>query len=366
MHPDLIYQLALTMVPNIGPVQAKILLQHFNAADIFKAKKRELEKIEGIGTIRAEAIKTFNNFKKAENEIGFIQKFNIRPLFIADDQYPKRLLNCYDPPILLYFKGDADLNHNRIIAIVGTRSNTEYGKQVTEKLVDELKEQNIMVVSGLAFGIDAIAHKAALKSNCPTIGVLAHGLDQVYPVQHTALAREMIKMGGGLLTEFRSNTKPDRHNFPTRNRVVAGMVDAVVVVETGITGGSMITAELANNYNRDVFAVPGKVTDAKSAGCNSLVKNNKAILFTGSREFAQLMGWDIVKKGPAGKQKELFIELSAEEKLVFSIIAGKESVHIDEINSRSGLRSSTVAAAILSLELQNVVLSLPGKHYQIA
>lgn len=366
MHPDLIYQLALTLIPNIGPVQAKILLQHFNAPDIFKAKRWELEQIEGIGTVRAEAIKTFNNFKQAEVEIGFIQKFKIRPLFISDDQYPKRLLNCYDPPILLYFKGNADLNHGKVVAIIGTRNNTEYGKQVTEKLVEELKEQNIMVVSGLAFGVDAIAHRSALKNNCATIGVLAHGLDQVYPAQHMGLAKDMIKTGGGLLTEFRSKTKPDRHNFPTRNRVVAGMSDAVIVIETGVKGGSMITAELANNYNKDVFAVPGKVTDTKSAGCNSLIRNNKAVLLTDARELVQLMGWEVPKNGLPKKQKELFIELSPDEKLILSILAEKSCVHIDEINIKSGLSSSSVAAAILNLELQNVVLSLPGKLYQIA
>ena len=193
------------------------------------------------------------------------------------------MLNCYDSPTLLYYKGEADLNGDKIVAIIGTRNHTDYGKQITEQLVEELTEQNVVVVSGLAYGIDAIAHKAAVKNNLPTVGVLAHGLDQVYPPQHTGLAKEMLKAGGGLLTEFRSKSKPDKHNFPTRNRVVAGMSDATIVIETGIKGGSMITAELANNYNKDVFAFPGKVTDTKSAGCNYLIKNNKAILLTDAR-----------------------------------------------------------------------------------
>jgi DNA processing protein len=233
-------------------------------------------------------------------------------------------------------------------------------------LVERLAEQNVVVVSGLAYGIDAIAHKAAVKNSLRTIGVLAHGLDQVYPPQHTGLAREMLKAGGGLLTEFRSKSKPDKHNFPTRNRVVAGMSDATVVIETGIKGGSMITAELANNYNRDVFAFPGKVTDAKSAGCNYLIKNNKAILLTDAAELVELMNWEDRKKSAPKRQKELFIELTNEEKIIVTILNGKKSVHIDEINFKSGLSSSSVAAAILSLELQNVVLSLPGKLYQIA
>jgi DNA processing protein len=366
MHSELLYQLSLTLIPNIGPVQAKILLQQYDAPDIFKAKKRELEKIEGIGSVRAESIKSFSDFSKAEEEIAFIEKYNIKPLFIIHKDYPKRLLNCYDSPILLYYKGEADLNHNKIVAVIGTRSHTDYGKQITEQLVEQLTEQNVVVVSGLAYGIDAIAHKAAVKNNLHTIGVLAHGLDQVYPSQHTGLAKEMLKAGGGLLTEFRSKSKPDKHNFPTRNRVVAGMSDATIVVETGIKGGSMITAELANNYNKDVFAFPGKVTDTKSAGCNYLIKNNKAVLLTDASELVELMNWEEKKRPELRKQKELFIELTNEEKIIVTILKEKKSVHIDEINLKSGLSSSSVAAAILSLELQNVVLSLPGKLYQIA
>ena len=366
MYTELQYQLSLTLIPNIGPVQTKILLQHFEVPDIFKAKKRELEKIEGIGNIRAESIKSFTDFSKVDEEIAFIEKYKIRPLFITDKDYPKRLLNCYDSPTLLFYKGEADLNHDKVIAIIGTRNHTNYGKQITEQLVEQLTEQNVVIVSGLAFGIDAIAHKAAVKGNLRTIGVLAHGLDQVYPSQHTGLAKEMLKGGGGLLTEFTSQTKPDKHNFPTRNRIVAGMSDATIVVETGIKGGSMITAELANNYNKDVFAFPGRVTDPKSAGCNYLISNNKAALLTDARALIDLMNWDEKKRPMLKKQKELFIELTDEERLIVNILKEKKSVHIDEINLKSGLSSSSVAAAILSLELQNVVLSLPGKLYQIA
>lgn len=365
MHTETVCQLALTLIPNIGPVQAKILLHHYDVSDIFKAKKRDLERIEGIGTIRAESIKSFITFEKAEAEIAFIEKYKIKPLFITDKDYPKRLLNCYDSPTLLYYKGDADLNSEKIIAVIGTRNHTEYGKQVTEELIRELTEQNVVVVSGLAYGIDAIAHKAAVKNNLKTVGVLGHGLDQVYPSQHTGLAKEMLRAGGGLLTEFRSQTKPDKHNFPTRNRIVAGMSDATIIIETGVKGGSMITAELANNYNKDVFAYPGRVYDGKSAGCNNLIKNNKAVLLTDAQELIELMNWEEKKKPTIKKQKELFIELSPEEKLILDILKEKNSVHIDEINQKSGLSSSSVAAAILNLELQNVVLSLPGKLYQI-
>jgi DNA processing protein len=226
----------------------------------------------------------------------------------------------------------------------------------------------------MAFGIDAVAHKASLKNNLPTIGVMAHGLDQMYPPEHSNLAKDMIKHGGGLLTEFCSKTKPDKHNFPTRNRIVAGMSDAVVVIESGEKGGSIITAELANGYNKDVFALPGRVTDNKSAGCNFLIRNNKAMLLTDAEEIVEIMGWEEKAKslkdlpdGKAGRksQREIFIELSKEEKIIVEILKEKETVSIDEINFRSGLTSSTVAAAILNMELQGVVASLPGKIYKL-
>jgi DNA processing protein len=375
LSSELLYQLALTEVPNIGCVHAKILAQEFGSAEkIFKANQQQLEKIEGIGEVRAKAIKSFSDFSKAEEEIKFIEKYKIRPLFLTDKNYPQRLLNCYDSPTLLYFKGDTELNTSKIIAIIGTRNNTDYGKQQTEKLVKELAGQNVLVVSGMAFGIDAVAHKASVKNNLPTVGVLAHGLDQMYPPEHSNLAKEMIKHGGGLLTEFRSKTKPDKHNFPTRNRIVAGMSDAVVVIESGEKGGSIITAELANGYNKDVFALPGRVTDNKSAGCNFLIRNNKAMLLTDAEEIVEIMGWEEKAKslkdlpdGKAGRksQREIFIELSKEEKIIVEILKEKETVSIDEINFRSGLTSSTVAAAILNMELQGVVASLPGKIYKL-
>ncbi len=368
MNSELLYQLALTLVPNIGPVQAKILLQHCEAEEIFHAKKTFLEKIEGIGPIRAASITSFRDFSEAEEEIKFIEKYKIKTLFLTDKDYPQRLLNCYDSPTLLYYKGTADLNASKIIAIIGTRSHTDYAKQVTEKLVKELAAQNVTVISGLAFGVDAIAHKAAMKNNLPTIAVLAHGLDHIYPYEHSGLAKEILKETGGLLTEFRSNTKPDKHNFPTRNRIVAGMSDATIVIETGIKGGSMITAELANGYNKDVFAFPGKVTDAKSAGCNYLIKNNKAMLLTDAEELLQVMGWEEKAKSKKEKksQREIFIELTKEERIIVDILNEKDTINIDELNMKSGLSSSAVAAAILSLELQNVMVSLPGKLYRLA
>jgi DNA processing protein len=366
MTNELLYQLALTLVPNIGDVHAKILVQQLgDAKSVFEAKQTTLEKIEGIGTVRARSIKEFNEFHLAEEEIKFIDKYKIKTLFLTDRDYPRRLLNCYDSPTLLFYKGKADLNASRVLGIVGTRSNTEYGKQFTEKLVKDLEDEAIVIISGLAFGIDAIAHKAALKYGLPTVGVVGHGLDKMYPYEHTSLAKDMVKQGGGILSEFFSGTKPDKHHFPLRNRIVAGLCDATVIVETHIKGGSMITAKLADAYNRDVFAVPGRTIDKYSSGCNHLVKHNKAILLTDTEELLEVMGWKERKKEGSKKQRELFIELSAEEKQVLQLLQEKEAVHIDEINLKTGLNSSAVAAAILNLELQNVISSLPGKMYKL-
>lgn len=366
MNDELLFQLALTLVPHIGDVQAKILLQHFgNAPDIFKASQSGLEKLEGIGVVRAKSIKEFSDFSVAEKEMQFIEKYQIRTFFLSDADYPQRLLNCYDSPTLLFYKGTANLNASKILAIVGTRSDTEYGKQFTEKLVKDLSGIDITIVSGLAYGIDATAHKAAVKNNLPTVGVVGHGLDKIYPSDHAGLAKDMIKEGGGILSEFFSGTKPDKHNFPLRNRVVAGISDATVVVETHTKGGSMITAKLADAYNRDVFAVPGRANDSKSEGCNHLIKHNKAMLLTTADDLLDVLGWKDRKKEKIKKQKELFIELSAGEKLIVQMLQEKESVHIDEMNIGSGLSSSAIAAALLNLELQNVIASLPGKMYKL-
>lgn len=368
MNTDLLYQLSLTHVPNIGCVHAKILTDFFETAEeIFKSKKTTLEKIEGVGTVRANSIKSFNQFKEQEDELKFIEKYNIAPLFLRDENYPKRLLNCYDPPTLLFYKGTANLNASKIISIIGTRTNSEYGKQMTETILNDLASYQPLVVSGLAYGIDAIAHKSSIKKNLATIGVLAHGLDKMYPSQHATLAKEMLAAGGGLLTEFRKETKPDKHNFPTRNRIVAGMCDATIVIETGIKGGSMITANLANNYNKDVFAVPGKATDVKSEGCNSLIQSNKAVLIRNGADIAEQMGWEERKtKKESSRQKEIFITLSDEEKIIVDLLKQKETVSIDELTINCNLNSSIIASVLLTLELQGVVQSLPGKMYGLS
>ena len=230
-------------------------------------------------------------------------------------------------------------------------------------MINDLANEEVIIVSGLAFGIDTIAHKTSLKNNIQTIGVLAHGLDRVYPAQNTSLAKQMITHGG-LLTEFTSNTKPDRQNFPGRNRIVAGVSDALIVIESGIKGGSLITAELGNGYNKDVFAFPGRADDPKSEGCNFLIKNNKAALITCADDLLENMGWKKQKISPR-KQKELFIELSPDEKIIVNILQTCEEAQIDELYFKSKLSSSAVAQALLMLEMQNIIISLPGKIYKM-
>jgi DNA processing protein len=265
---------------------------------------------------------------------------------------------------MLFYKGSADLNASKVVGIVGTRGNTEYGKQFTEKLVKELSASGPLIISGLAFGIDAIAHKSAIKNGLSTVGVLGHGLDTIYPSEHSGLAKDVLKHGG-LLTEFKSKTKPDKHNFPSRNRVVAGICDATILVETGIKGGSVITAELANSYNRDVFAVPGRTTDPKSAGCNELIQKNKAMLLTDAKQFLEVMGWNETTTHFKKNQKELFIDLNDEERNIVNLLREKDAVPIDELVFKSRCTSSTLAATILNLELKNVIQSLPGKMYKL-
>jgi DNA processing protein len=361
---DLRYQIALTLINGIGVVQAKQLMEHFGDAEsIFKARRKDLDLMEGIGEIKARQIKDFTDFTTAEEEIEFCEKHHISVLFLTDKNYPQRLLNCYDAPTLLYYRGNADLNAPKIISIVGTRNNTDYGKQITEKFIEEIRAQNVLIVSGLAFGIDGIAHKAALQNKMATVGVLGHGLDIIYPSLHKSLAKEML-LNGGLLTEYRKNTQPDKYSFPRRNRIVAGMSDVTLVIETAAKGGSMITAELAYNYNRDLFALPGKVTDKRSSGCLTLIRQNKAVLFTNAAEFMDDMGWEQRPVAPP-KQKDLFVELNDNEKIIVTLLKEKETVSIDELYLKSGLSSSSVAAALLNLELQNILVSLPGKMYRM-
>lgn len=364
MNNDLLYQIALTKVEHIGDVHAKSLMSFYKKAEnIFKAKARELERLEGIGKIRAESIKKFKAFDECEKEIDFINNKGITAISIDSENYPKRLLHCYDSPFLLFFKGDADLNAQRMISVVGTRNNTDYGKTICRQLIHELSNHNITIISGLAYGIDTIAHKSALENNMPTIAVLAHGLDRIYPSSNISLAKNILQQGG-LLTDFTSGTKPDKQNFPLRNRITAGLCDALVVVETDIKGGSLITAEIAHSYNKDIMAFPGKSTDNKSAGCNALIKQQKAQLIENASDLFNIMGWNEQKKHQIKKQRELFTELSTEETELLKMLEEKQEAHIDQITTHTPLNYSAIAKALLSLEINGLIQALPGNRYK--
>jgi DNA processing protein len=368
MQEELRHQIALTQIPQIGDIVAKKLLAHFgSASDVLNASRKELGNIPDIGTVRADAIFQFRDYRRADKEIEFLEKNDIQALFYTGTNYPQRLRHCADSPVMLYYKGTTNLNAPRIISIVGTRTPGEYGKTMCAQLVEALTVHNVVIVSGMAYGIDIIAHKRAVQQRIPTIGVLAHGLDRVYPQQHKSTAVEMID-NGGLLTEFLSHTQPDKQHFPMRNRIVAGIADATIVIESGTQGGSMITADIANSYNRDVFAIPGRANDPHSAGCNELIRTNKAMLITNANDFLQAMGWYADNNPSAAKfnpQKELFITLDDAEQHIVTLFSGDIEKHIDELRRESHLPGSQVNSLVLKLEMRHILKSLPGQKYQL-
>ena len=360
-----VHRIALTLVEGVGDVLARQLISYCGSVEaIFKEKKRALEKIPEIGPKTAASIAGFKNFDRAEKELAFIRKHGIEMFFYLDENYPARLKNCYDAPVLLYYKGTTALNEQRMVAIVGTRKATEYGKDFTLKLVEELGQMKAVVVSGLAYGIDIAAHKACVAKNVETIGVMAHGLDRIYPQIHNQIARKMVEHGG-LITEHISGADPDKENFPKRNRIIAGLCDAVIVVEAAKKGGALITADIANSYNRDVFALPGRINDTYSDGCNMLIKSNRAALIQSAADIRYIMGWDDenIAKGPM--QKQLFVELTSDEKILVDFIAQHKNPHIDAIVIQSGMQPSKVASLLLNLEFEGVVKCLPGKVFQM-
>ncbi|MEZ5015970.1 MAG: DNA-processing protein DprA [Flavipsychrobacter sp.] len=362
---DTLYQIALTFVKDIGPKTSRKLLSHFGAAqNIFEASVKEIKQVGGIGEVRAKAFKGTTFLQKAEDELTYIQKHGIKVLTLNSESYPSRLKLCEDAPVLLYYKGGASLNASKVVSIVGTRKYTDYGQRVCEKLIEDLSSvQDVLVLSGLAYGIDTIAHKAAVNHSLPTVGVLGHGLDMVYPASNKKLAQEMLEQGG-LLSEYPSGVGPDKNHFPMRNRIVAGMADVTIVIESDIKGGAMITARVANGYNRDVAAFPGRVFDTKSSGCNELIRTNVAAMVTCANDVLELMNWDSSQQEKA-TQQQLFVSLTEEEQSIVEILKDKDAVHTDTILKQSLMSSSKVAGVLLQLELQGLVKALPGKNYRL-
>ncbi len=366
-HPTpSLYDLALTFVPEVGGKTIRVLLARFGSAEaIFKASLSELKKVNGVGEVRAAMFKQAAIMERAQKEMEFVAKHQIQLLHFSSPDYPKRLKHCEDAPALLYYKGNANLNDAKIIAVIGTRKNTDYGLRATEHLIEGLKTlENVIIISGLAAGIDTIAHRAALKNGLQTVGVLGHSLDRIYPFTNSALAKEMIAHGG-LLSEFPSGTKPDRQNFPVRNRIVAGLSDVTIITESDIKGGAMITAYMAVSYNRDVAAVPGRVFDSKSQGPNSLIKRNMAASVADAQDVLQLMNWQADQTKKTVQQK-IFIDLSEEEQRILNTLQDKEKLHADELLSATDFKASQLASVLLQLEMHGLVKTLPGKFYRLS
>ena len=367
-YNDLTYQIGLTLLNGVGDILTKNLIAYCGSAEqVFKMNKSQLEKIPGIGNYTANAIlQSKTVLERAEKEIKFLENNSIKAFFFTDAEYPKRLKNCVDSPAMLYYKGSSNLNVKKIISVVGTRTPSVYGKQMTEQLVHDLTTCGCLVVSGLAYGIDITAHKAALDKGLETIGVLAHGLDLIYPSVHSQYAERMINKGG-LLTEFITETKPEKENFPKRNRIVAGMCDALVVVESKREGGSLITATIANSYNKDIFAYPGKANDSLSEGCNGLIKSNRAHLIENASDLLYIMNWQekLQDKKQKTTQIPLLLNLSNEEQRIINAFSNSQKLHLDQICQITNLSISKASSHILQLEFSNLITSLPGKMYQL-
>lgn len=360
---NLIFYIAITTLEGIGAIQAKNLISYCGSVEaVFKHKKSHLLKIPGIGPKTADNILNGNCFKQAEEEIKFIKKNNIEAIPYTSNLYPKRLTNCVDNPILLYKKGNANLNYQKTISIVGTRKATNYGKDFIAQLCEDLRNEQVQIISGLALGIDGQAHKSALENKLNTIAVLGHSLNTIYPPIHTSLAKEISDNNGALLSEYPSFEPMHPSNFPMRNRIVAGMSDAVIVVESALKGGAIITANIANSYNRDVFALPGRSKDTYSKGCNSLIKTNKAHLIENANDLLDIMGWQLNKK-PIQIKPQLALDLTEDEQKVVNTLRDTEGMEVDLLMVKTNINGSLLAAILLELELKGIIYSLPGNRY---
>jgi DNA processing protein len=362
---DLQLKIALSIIPKIGPVLVRRLVAYTGGIEaVFKEKKQTLSKIPGIGESKSSLIDFKTLLTEAEKEIQLIEKEGITPYFYLDKNYPLRLKECEDAPIIFYSKGFTDFNVSKVISIVGTRNATEYGKSCTEEIVAYLGEcfPDILIVSGLAYGIDIAAHKSALKNNLKTLAILGHGLSFLYPALHSRYARK-IENQGALISEFRYHQKPEPGNFVSRNRIIAGLADATLVIESAEKGGALITADMANSYNREVFAVPGRNNDLFSKGCNNLIKLNKAALIENGSDLELAMGWHKERKKPDTIQKSLFIPVSSEEEKILALLTGQDGIALDFISRSLEIPVSKVSANLLNLEFNGLVRSMPGKLY---
>ncbi len=357
-----LYQIALSKIPKVGSILTKQLISYCGTvSEVFNTSPIQLRKIPGIGEELSKRIVDPSILKKAEAELQLIHSKNLKWCFYLDKEYPKRLKHFPDAPIILYYDGKINWDVNRTLAVIGTREATPEGILNCQRLISDLQEHNVCILSGLAHGIDSVAHKTAIELNMQTIGVMGNGMHYTYPAKHRSLVQKM-KNNGGIISEFSYYTKPDRENFPKRNRIVAGLADATVVIESAEEGGSLITADYANQYNKDVFAFPGSVNALKSIGCNKLIKNHKASLIESAKDIEYIMGWD---RKNAIKQTSLFESLSPEEEKVYHFLKISGTTEIDIIAYNLQLKSSILSSVLLQLEFKGLVNALPGKKFTV-
>lgn len=360
---DLFYLLALLKVDGVGDIMAKKLLTHFgNAEAVFKAKTNQIAAIDGVGSVLLKNFKDKSVFERASRELEFIHSNNIKASFFQEEDYPERLKHCIDSPVLIFSAGNINLKNKKIISIVGTRQITSYGTEFCKKLIEDLAALDPVIVSGFAYGVDIVAHQLAMDYNLQTIGVLAHGLNQIYPKTHKKYVAA-IEENGGFITEFWSTANPDKENFVRRNRIVAGMTEATIVIESADRGGSLITANLANDYNRDVFAVPGRVTDKYSQGCNDLIKTQKANVLTSAADLIYILNWNIDNKSKP-VQKQLFVELESDEQKIYDFLLKNGKELLDIIALQCDFPIYKISGLLLNMELKGVIRPLPGKLFE--
>ena len=361
---EIIAVLRLQHVPNIGDITAKKLISNCGSPSlIFEDKLHHLLKIDGIGSATLKGLMDMEHLVAAEAEYEFLGEQEIDLHYFMGDSYPSYLKHCIDSPILLFSQGNIDLNKQKIISVVGTRNITSYGTAICEQLIEELAPLNPIIVSGFAYGVDICVQKAAVRYGLQTIGCLAHGLNQIYPKIHKKYVSEVNK-NGGFFTEFWSTSQPDRENFLKRNRIIAGMAEATIVVESAEKGGSLVTADIANSYNRDVFAVPGRIQDKFSSGCNNLIKQQKAHMLTSAADLIYMLGWELEEKKATTIQKQLFVDLDDTEKEIYNYLQQGGKQMLDSIALDCKLPIFKVSSTLLNMEMKGVVRPLPGKLFE--
>ncbi len=361
------HKIALGLIPKIGDINARKLVSHLGSVEaLFREPYRNLIRIPGIGSGLAESISNRTYLDIAEKEAEYVTKHSIKTFFYLDSDYPYRLRQCDDSPVVFFFKGNCNLDASKILSVVGTRSATPRGKVLCEKIIGGLAagHPDLVIVSGLAYGIDIASHKAALSGNLPSVGVLAHGLKTIYPGIHRSTSEALVK-NGGLLTDFQSDALPERNNFIKRNRIIAGLSDATLVVESGIKGGALITADMASSYNRDVFAVPGRPEDQWSAGCNALIKSNKAAMAECSDDIEYFLDWQPEKTNPP-VQRTLFSDLTDQEKIIFELLLKESELNIDSICRSLSLPVHKLSSMLLQMEFKGLIKCYPGNLYRTA